>query len=495
MNVHAIPDPLGAHADVFPAERRLYYGGGWHDPKAGGTLAVTAPASGHDLGTVSAADAADLDLAVAAAHKGQREWKALAPLARARVLRAVIDRIRAHRDELAMLDAIDCGNPLKGMLFDVDLGTTLLEYFTGLAPEVKGETIPSGDGRMTFVRREPIGVVARIIPFNHPMMFVLAKMGAPLVAGNAVIFKPSEHTPLAALRIAELIGDLFPAGLFSVLNGDGRLGAAMAEHPGIGNVSLVGSATTGRAVMRAGASTLKRLTLELGGKNALIMWPDADIDKAVAGAVKGMNLGWTGGQSCGSTSRVLVHDSIHDEVVERLAAAFDAVKLGDPTSPETEMGCMSTRPQFDKVMSYIEAGRQDGARMVAGGAVPDHLSEGLFVRPAVFSDVTPGMRIASEEVFGPLLSVLRWHDEEEMFALANSVEYGLTASIWTRDINTAMRAVERLDAGYVWINNSSDHYAGAPFGGLKQSGIGREECLDEILGYTEQKTVAITFGN
>lgn len=457
-------------------------------------MAVSAPASGHDLGAVAAADAADLDLAVTAAHKAQREWKALAPLARARALRAVAERVRANRDELALLDAIDCGNPLKGMLYDVDLGTTLLEYFAGLAPEVKGETIPSGDGRVTFVRREPIGIVARIVPFNHPLMFVLSKMGAPLVAGNAVIFKPSEHTPLAALRIAELVGDLLPAGLFSVLNGDGRLGAAMAEHPAIGNVSLVGSATTGRAVMRAGASTLKRLTLELGGKNALVIWPDADIEKAVSGAVKGMNLGWTGGQSCGSASRVLVHESIHDEVVARLAVAFDAVKLGDPTNIETEMGCMCTRPQYEKVLSFMDAGQREGARLVTGGMVPDHLSAGFFVRPAVFSDVTPGMRIASEEVFGPLLSVIKWSDEEDMFALANSVEYGLTASIWTRDINTAMRAVERLEAGYIWVNNSSDHYPGAPFGGLKQSGIGREECLDEILGYTEQKTVAITFG-
>ena len=491
MNV--LTNPRDAHPGVFPAQRGLYYGGAWHDPVAGGRLSVTAPSTGQDLGTVATADAADLDRAVIAARQAQRDWAALAPLARARILRAVVDRIRAHRDDLAMLDAIDCGNPLKGMLFDVDLGTTLLEYFIGLAPEVKGDTVPSGQGRMTFVRREPIGVVARIIPFNHPMMFVLAKMGAPLVAGNAVIFKPSEHTPLAALRIAELTEDLLPAGLFSVLNGDGRLGAAMAEHPGIGNISLVGSAATGRAVMRAGASTLKRLTLELGGKNALLIWPDADIDKAVAGAVKGMNLGWTGGQSCGSTSRVLVHDSVYDAVVERLAAAFGAVKLGDPTSAETEMGCMSTRPQYQKVMSYIEAGQQDGARMIAGGPMPEHLQGGCFVRPTIFADVTPDMRIAREEVFGPVLSVLRWTDEEQAFEMANAVEYGLTASIWTRDLNTAMRAVERLEAGYVWVNNSSDHYPGAPFGGVKQSGIGREECLEEILAYTEQKTVAITF--
>ena len=491
--MNLLADPRDTHAGVFPKNRGLYYGGIWHDPVAGGRLAVTCPANGHDLGHVAAADAADLDRAVIAARQAQRDWGALAPLARARILRAVVDRIRAHRDDLAMLDAIDCGNSLKGMLFDVDLGTALLEYFIGLAPEVKGDTVPSGQGRMTFVRREPIGVVARIIPFNHPMMFVLAKMGAPLVAGNAVIFKPSEHTPLAALRIAELTEDLLPAGLFSVLNGDGRLGAAMAEHPGIGNISLVGSAATGRAVMRAGASTLKRLTLELGGKNALLIWPDADIDKAVAGAVKGMNLGWTGGQSCGSTSRVLVHESVYDAVVERLAAAFGAVKLGDPTSAETEMGCMSTLPQYEKVLSYIEVGQQDGARMIAGGPVPEHLHGGCFVRPTIFADVTPDMRIAREEVFGPVLSVLRWTDEEQAFEMANAVEYGLTASIWTRDLDTAMRAVERLEVGYVWVNNSSDHYPGAPFGGIKQSGIGREECLEEILAYTEQKTVAIAF--
>ena len=485
-------DPLTRFAHVFPVNRGLYYGGQWHQAIDGGSIAVSSPSSGASLGSVAAGSAADLDLAVAAAHVAQAEWRKTAPMVRTKAVRAAADRIRAHRADLAMLDVLDCGNPVMGMEFDVDLGTTLMDFFAGLATEVKGETIPAGGDKLNYVQREPIGLVGRIIPFNHPMMFTLAKMAAPIIAGNAVILKPSEQTPLAALRIAELIGDLFPAGLFSVLNGSGELGAAMSGHPGIGNISVVGSAATGRAVMRQGADTLKRLTLELGGKNALIVFPDADVEKTIAGAVKGMNLGWTGGQSCGSTSRVLVHDSLYDKVVAGLTAEFDKVKVGDPMDRQTEMGCMSMRGQYEKVLRLIEQAKDEGARMASGGPVPGELSDGLFVRPTLFADVTPDMTIASQEVFGPVLSVMRWSDYDTMMETVNSVEYGLTASVWTRDLETAFRAVNDIDAGYVWVNNSSDHTLGAPFGGFKQSGLGREECLEEILGYTEQKNVSVT---
>jgi betaine-aldehyde dehydrogenase len=471
-------------------ETGLYLAGGWHAGE--GEMDVRNPADGSVLGRVATAGQASLDAAVHAAQVAQRNWAQTRPLHRTRLLREAAAIVRAHAQELALLDARDSGNPFNGMLFDVELGATLMEFFAGLATEVKGETLPMGGGGLNYVQRVPLGVVARIVPFNHPLMFACAKIAAPIIAGNAVILKPSEHTPLSALRLAELIGGLFPPGLLSVLNGDAALGAAIAAHPGIAAVGVVGSVPTGQAVMRTGAATLKRLTLELGGKNALVIYPDADVDAAIAGAVKGMNLGWTAGQSCGSTSRVFVHDSLHDQVVAGLKAAFDAIELGDPADPKTQMGCLSTPPQFQKTTAMIEAALAEGAQRLSGGAVPERLSHGFFVRPTLFAGVTSAMRIAREEVFGPVLSVLRWSDHEKMIESVNSLDLGLTASIWTRDLETALRAVDRIEAGYVWVNNSSDHILGAPFGGLKQSGIGREECLEELLGFTEQKNVSIS---
>ena len=488
--MHATPAKGQHPPQGMDRVRALYLGGEWD--AGAGTMPVQNPADGSLLGHVAVAGPAELDRAVAAARHAQRDWAQTRPLQRTKIMRDAAAIVRAHAEELALLDARDSGNPLKGMLFDVELGATLMEFFAGLATEVKGETLPMGGGGLNYVQRVPLGVVARIVPFNHPLMFACAKIAAPIIAGNAVILKPSEHTPLSALRLAELIGGLFPKGLLSVLNGGAELGAAISTHPGIAAVGVVGSVPTGRAVMRAGADTLKRLTLELGGKNALIIYPDADVDAAIAGAVKGMNLGWTAGQSCGSTSRVFVHDSLHDRVVAGIKAAFDAIELGDPADMGTQMGCLSTRPQFEKTTAMIAMALAEGAQMVAGGPVPKALTRGLFVRPTLFAGVTPQMRIAREEVFGPVLSVLKWSDADRMIADVNALDLGLTASIWTRDLATALKAVDRIEAGYVWVNNSSDHILGAPFGGLKQSGIGREECLEELLGFTEQKNVSIT---
>ncbi|MEC9367895.1 MAG: aldehyde dehydrogenase family protein [Pseudomonadota bacterium] len=473
---------------------KLYYGGKWHPSADGGQIQVHNPANLAHLANVEQAGATDLDSAVTAAKAGQGEWKKTKPLHRTQAIREAARRIRENKAELALLDAMDSGNPLKGMAFDVELGATLMEFFAGLATEIKGDTIPSGEGQVNYVTREPVGVVARLVPFNHPLMFACAKIAAPIVAGNAVILKPSEETPLSALRMAELIGDLFPAGVLNVLNGGRELGEAITRHPGIANVSLIGSVNTGKAVMQGAASTLKRMSLELGGKNALIVFPDADVDGAIAGAVKGMNLGWTAGQSCGSTSRVLVHDDHYEALVEGIGEAFEAVRLGDPARADTEMGCLSSRSQFDKVNRYVALAREEGARQVAGGdaGMQGQLANGCFVRPTLFADVTPQMRIAREEVFGPVLSVLKWSDYEEMIETVNGVELGLTASIWTRNLDTALRTVADIHAGYVWVNNSSDHFLGAPFGGVGQSGIGREECLEELLSYTEQKNVNIT---
>lgn len=471
----------------------VYVAGDWRTGR-GAAREVICPSTGATLASVDDASSEDLDGAVAAATKAQPKWAAMGPVLRGKALKEAAERLRAHEGELALIDALDCGNPIKGMRFDVNLGATLMEFFAGLTTETKGETIPQAGGKLTFVTREPLGVVARLVPFNHPFMFAAAKIAAPLAAGNAVILKPSEETPLAALRMAEIIGDLFPKGLISVLTGGAELGAAICAHPGIAAVGLIGSVPTGRAVLRGGADTLKRTQLELGGKNALVICEDADVDRAIAGAVKGMNLGWTAGQSCGSTSRVLVHEAHYDRVVAGVAAAFDAVRLGDPTDEATEMGALSTRAQYEKTLGFIERAKAAGARIAADGSAEGVSETGFFVRPTLICDVGPDAEIAREEVFGPVLTILKWRDEEEMLEVVNGLDLGLTASIWTRDLDAAMRLTRRIAAGYVWVNDASDHYLGAPFGGVKQSGLGREECLEEMLAYTEAKTVTIVAG-
>lgn len=486
--LEGVRDATGRVLPKLPVEQ--FIGGEWC--KGGGAdRPVISPSDGRLLAVVPDADDADLEHAVARAKEAQRAWYLKGPGARAAALRQAAQRLRGNLDELALIDALDSGNPIKGMRFDVSLAATLIDYFAGIATEAKGETIPQRDGRLTYTTREPLGVVARLVAFNHPLLFAAAKLAAPIAAGNAVIVKPSEETPLSALRLAEIVGDCFPRGILSVLTGDADLGAAICAHAGISAVSLVGSVPTGKAILKGAADTLKRTQLELGGKNALIICPDADVGAAIKGAVKGMNLGWTAGQSCGSTSRVLVHESLYERVVEGIAQEFAKLRLGDPVDEATEMGSLSSRSQYQKVIGYIEEAVSEGARIAVGGEPEGVSPRGFFVRPTLVTDVSPEMRIAREEVFGPVLSVLTWRDETEMVDIVNGLDVGLTASVWTRDLETAMRLTARIQAGYLWVNDSSDHYLGAPFGGVKSSGQGREECLEELLAYTELKTVTV----
>jgi betaine-aldehyde dehydrogenase len=454
---------------------------------------VRNPATGDSLGKVSEAGPEDVDQAVRAAHEAFGAWRRTAPLERAAKLRETARRLRANIAELALLDAADCGNPVRAMTGDVNVAAAFLDYFAGLVTEMKGETIPMGPGVINYTMREPLGVVVRIVPFNHPVMFAAMKIAAPLAAGNTVILKPPEQTPLSALRLAELVEDLYPPGVLNILNGRRNTGAALSAHPLVRKVAVIGSVPTGRAVMRNGADTIKHLTLELGGKNALVAYPDADPGKVAAGAVFGMNLSWTAGQSCGATSRVFLHSKIHDETLAQIVDAISRIRLGIPTDENCEMGCMVSRDQYDKVMGYIQIGKDEGARLMCGGRPPadPQLKNGAFIEPAVFADVRQSMRVATEESFGPVMCVIRWDDEEKMFADVNSVEQGLTASIWTRDLATAHRAAARVEAGYVWINASSSHFLGVPFGGFKQSGFGREECFEELLSYTQVKNVHV----
>ena len=477
---------------TLPANRGVYYGGAWHAPASGRFDDTLNPGTGASLGRVAIGDATDVDAAVAAARRGFAEWRAVVPLERARILRRVAELLRRNAGELALIDAANCGNPVREMTGDVMNAAAQIDFFAGLVTEMKGASIPMGPDVVNFSVREPVGVVARIIPFNHPFMFAAGKSAAPLAAGNAIVIKPPEQAPLSSLRLAELVDGLLPAGAFNVVPGGRDTGAALASHKDVAMVAVIGSVAAGRAVMRAASATVKPVLLELGGKNALIAYPDADPDEVAAAVVAGMNFTWCG-QSCGSTSRALIHASIHDAVVERVKSRIAAFKPGLPTDPATTMGAIVSRAQLDRVLAHIDAAKSEGARLVCGGRRPADpaLTGGFYVEATVFADVTPSMRIAREEIFGPVLAMLRWSDEARMLDEVNAVEYGLTCSIWTNDLSTALRAAATVQAGYVWINEVGKHFLGAPFGGVKQSGIGREECLAEMMGFTQEKNVHV----
>jgi betaine-aldehyde dehydrogenase len=378
------------------------------------------------------------------------------------------------------------------MVRDANMGAAQLDFYAGLVTEMKGASIPMGPDSVNFSVREPFGVVGRIIPFNHPFMFAAGKSGAPLAAGNTVVLKPPDQAPLSSLRLAELIDGILPPGVWNVVPGGREVGQVLSSHPDVAKVALIGSVPTGRAVMKAASDTLKPVLLELGGKNALIAYPDADIDAVAAGVIGGMNFTWCG-QSCGSTSRAFLHETIHDAVLERVKAKITHYRPGIPTDPSTTMGAIINQVQYDRVLRYIAAGKEDGARLVCGGGRPAdaRLAKGLYIEPTVFADVTMAMRIGKEEIFGPVLSVFKWSDEQKMLAEVNQVEYGLTCSIWTNDLSVAHRTAAEVEAGYVWINEVSKHFLGAPFGGFKQSGVGREECIEELLSFTREKNIHI----
>ncbi len=476
----------------LPVHRDPYYGGAWQEPKSARYVDTISPGTGESLGQVVDGSAADAEAAIAAAKAAFREWRRVPPLERAKMLRKIADVLRQNGDELAMIDAADCGNPYAEMVRDAQAGAAQLDFYAGLVTEMKGASIPMGPDAVNFSVREPFGVVGRIIPFNHPFMFAAGKSAAPLAAGNTVVVKPPEQAPLSSLRLAELIDGILPPGVWNLVPGGKEVGQVLASHPDVAKVALIGSVPTGRAVMKAAADTLKPVLLELGGKNALIAYPDADLEAVSAAIVDGMNFTWCG-QSCGSTSRAFVHERIYDQVLARVRQSIKRYKPGLPTDPKTTMGAIVSKAQYERVLGYIEAGIQDGARLIAGGKRPadPQLANGFYVEPTVFADVGMDMRIAREEIFGPVLSIFRWKHESAMLEQVNAVEYGLTCAIWTNDLVTAHRVAAEVEAGFVWINDVSKHFLGAPFGGYKQSGIGREESIEELLSFTREKNIHV----
>jgi betaine-aldehyde dehydrogenase len=488
-----MPDDKSADPRL-PLHRSLHYGGAWHASAGARTIAVSSPSTGESLGTTADATAEDVDRAVTAARTAFFLWREVPAQERASAIRKASGILRQNADELAWLEAVDTGNPFQAMRFDVEISANYMDYFAGLVTEIKGDTIPIGAGTLNYTLREPLGVVARIGAFNHPLLFTAGKCGAPLVAGNSLIVKPADQTPLSSLRIAELWEGVFPPGVFNVVTGGRDTGAALVAHPKVAKIGFIGSVPAGRAVMSAAGSTLKSLTLELGGKNALIACADAAPADVAEGVVRGMNFRYVTGQSCNSTSRVYLHADIHDAALTEIVKRVAALKVGLPTEPDNEVGCLSSQAQFDKTMSYIRLGVEGGARLAHGGKRPadPKLAHGFFVEPTVFADVTDDMRIAREEIFGPVVSILRWTDENDLLARVNALDVGLTASIWTHDLDRAHRLASRVEAGYIWINGASTHYVGVPFGGYKQSGVGREESIEELLACTQIKNINVT---
>ncbi|MFZ9872323.1 MAG: aldehyde dehydrogenase family protein [Steroidobacteraceae bacterium] len=452
------------------------------------------PATLRPLGRVPAASAVDVDRAVQSAALAQRDWADLSVWERAARLRALASAIRARGSEILELEARDTGNTIGKLRADVEIAAGYLEYFAGLGSELKGETIPATARGLHYTVHEPYGVVARIVPFNHPFMFAAAHLAAPLMAGNAVVVKTPETSPLSGSLLGEIVRAVLPRGLVSILHGYGApAGDALVRHPLIRRIGFTGSVATGLAIQRAAAeSAVKHVSLELGGKNPFIVFPDADLDRVVELAVAGMNFSWAG-QSCGSTSRLLLHVDIHDEIVERVAARMRALRVGDPLNPASEMGPVNSARQFARMQSFIEEANTEGARLVTGGKRPsgDSFEQGYWLEPTLYADVSREMRIVREEIFGPIVCAQRWRTESEAIELANDTPYGLTAAVWTRDLATGLRMTRAIEAGTVWLNTAGQHFVGAPFGGWKDSGLGAEECLEELFSYSRLKAVHV----
>ncbi|HTG22769.1 MAG TPA: aldehyde dehydrogenase family protein [Reyranella sp.] len=452
------------------------------------------PATEQVIARVAEADAADIDAAVRSARAAfEGAWGHMRAADRGHALLRLPDLIRQNIDKLVELESLDSGKPVSAIRRQ-DLPAVLdtLAYYAGWADKINGQVIPARPDALTYTVREPMGVVAAIVPWNFPLMIGMWKIAPALACGCTVVLKPAELTPLTALRIGELALEAgFPPGVLNVVPGFGKTaGQALVDHPDVDKVTFTGSPGVGRQILRSAAGNLKRVTLELGGKSANIIFPDADLDAAVKAA--GSGIFFNAGQVCSAGSRILVHEKIHDEVVERLAARANMIRLGDPKDSATAMGPLISAGQMKRVLDYIEVGKNEGARIAAGGT--RHGDTGYFVNPTIFTEVEHDMRISQEEIFGPVAAVLRFKDEADAIRLANGTSYGLAAGVWTADIGRGHRFAKRLKAGTVWVNTFGPTDVRLPWGGARDSGFGREHGESAIENFTEPKVVWINTG-
>lgn len=469
-----------------------FVNGTYIEDAAGAPFDCIYPATGEVVAQFHEATPNIIDAAIVAAQKAQKEWAGLSGTERGRVLRRASDIMRERNRELSILETYDTGKPLQETLYvDATSGADALEYFGGLAGAITGEHIPLTGGDWAYTKRIPLGVCVGIGAWNYPTQIACWKSAPALACGNAMIFKPSETTPLCALKVAEIYIEAgAPAGLFNVVQGMGAVGGALVSDPRVNKVSLTGSAGTGKKVYAAAAAGMKHVTMELGGKSPLIIFDDADIENAVGGAMLA-NM-YSTGQVCSNGTRVFVHKSIHKEFVERFVSRAQAIKLGDPMDEETQMGPMVSQNQRDIVMGFVEKGSAEGAVLATGGKVVER--DGFYIEPTVFTGVTDEMTIAREEIFGPVMSVLEFEAEDEVIARANDTELGLAAGVFTNDITRAHRVIDALDAGTCYINTYNDAPVEAPFGGVKGSGVGRENSKAAIEHYSQLKTVYVKMG-
>ena len=481
------------HEAGAPARSYGSFVGGHAQEPTGDLIEVRDPATWRVIASIADAGGDGVDQAVAAAKAAFPAWRATPSRDRAEAVRALADRVAEHAEELAHLEAMDTGNPLAAMQADIAKGVRQMREAAGLALEVKGETFALPG--LHYTRREPWGVVARLVTFNHPAMFTASRIATGLVTGNCVIIKPSELAPLSTLAIAELSAGLVPDGVVNVVVGGPQTGAAIARHPAIGRITFTGSTPTALKIQAEAAASghLKAFTFELGGKNPIVVFPDVDHDEVAAAIVRGMNYSRVQGQSCGSTSRLVIHASIADDVLQRVAGLAREIRVGMPTDPQTQMGAMITRGARDRCVAMVERAAAEGARVLTGGRpiTEGGLADGAFLEPTVVDRVRPGSDLADVEVFGPVLAALTFEATEEAIGLANAGPFGLTAAIWTQEIDLALRMAEAVDAGYVWINDVETRFPAVPFGGWGDSGVGLEHGLEELLSMTRVKAVNV----
>jgi aldehyde dehydrogenase (NAD+) len=485
--------PMPTESQTGPAATKLLINNRWVPSESGKTFTTVNPSTGEEICQVAEADAADVDKAVHAARRAfdQGPWKKMRASERGRMLHRLADLIEQNADQLARLETLDNGKPLSiAKAVDVTKTIACYRYFAGWADKVQGKTIPIDGDFFCYTRHEPIGVIGQIIPWNYPLLMQAWKLAPALATGNTIVMKPAEQTPLSALRLGELILEAgFPEGVVNLLPGFGpTAGAAIARHMDVDKVAFTGSTEVGRLIMEAAAkSNLKRISLELGGKSPNIIFADSDIDDAVEGAHLGLFVNQ--GQSCCAGSRVFVEQTIYDEFVEKSIARARKRRVGDPLDPLTDQGPQVSESQFDRIMGYIESGRREGATLACGGErVGDR---GYFIQPTVFSDVQDEMKIAREEIFGPVMSIIAFKGMDEVISRANRTTYGLAAGVWTRDIKKAHAVANGVRAGTVWVNCYHVLDTRAPFGGFKQSGMGRELGEYGLQQYTEVKTVTL----